>query len=117
MVLEDNESSCGEAQEILHRLLVNFGFEVKADKVSKPSQVFKYLGIMIDSVKMIIYIDDEKLDRVKREVLNLLDKRTCKRKELEEVAGLLAHCATVVKGAELLQEESTMFFRMLLVTR
>ena len=98
MVLGGSESECQLAQDTLHRVLVNFGFEIKQEKISKPAQVFKYLGIMVDTVDMCIYIDEDKLKRVKCEVLNLLDKKQCKRKDLEEVAGLLAHCATVVKG-------------------
>ena len=51
---------------------------------------------------MTISIDQDKLARVKCEVLGMLDKTSCKKKDLEEVAGLLAHCATVVKRGPLL---------------
>ena len=98
VVLGGSEKDCAHAQDTLHRVLVNFGFEVAEKKVTPPRQKFKYLGIMIDSVSMTVSIDEDKLHRVKSEVLKLLDVQSCKRVDLEEVAGLLAHCATVVKG-------------------
>ena len=98
VVLGGSQEECEEAQEMLHRVLHNFGFVVADQKVTKPSQLFKYLGIYINTVNMTLSIGQDKLQRVKREVLELLDKKVCKRKDLEETAGLLAHCATVVKG-------------------
>ena len=98
VVLGASVDECAEAQSTLHRVLVNFGFDLAQEKVLPPSRVFKYLGIVIDSIKMTVSIDDDKLKRVKVGVAELLDKKSCKRKTLEEVAGLLAHCATVVKG-------------------
>ena len=97
-VLGHTEMECSVAQELLHNVLWNFGFKVAENKVVKPSQSFKYLGIRVDSIKMTVSIDDDKLSRVRVEVLGMLDKSSCKRKALEEVSGLLAHCATVVKG-------------------
>lgn len=98
VVLGGSEGECQESQDILHSMLINFGFKVAEDKGSPPSQRFKYLGIIIDTVKMTVSIDEDKLTRVKKEVLELLGKHIVKRKTLEEVAGLLAHCAAVVRG-------------------
>lgn len=98
VVLGSSRVECGESQAVLHRVLKNFGFGLAERKVTKPAQVFKYLGIIVDSIKMTVSIGEDKVTRVKSEVLGLLDKTECKRKTLEEVAGLLAHCATVVKG-------------------
>ena len=98
VVLGHSESDCAEYQSVLHRVLCNFGFKVATKKVTKSSPVFKYLGIIVDSIKMTVSIDKDKLCRVRTEVLALLDKKVCKRKTLEEVSGLLAHCAKVVKG-------------------
>ena len=58
----------------------------------------KYLGIIIDTVNMQLSIGNDKVDRVLTCVAELKDKRWCSRKTLEQTAGLLAHCATVVKG-------------------
>ena len=98
VVLGSSESECGDSQAVLHRVLKNFGFGLAEKKVTAPAQVFKYLGIIVDSIKMTVSIGEDKVTRVKNEVLGLLDKTECKRKTLEEVTGLLAHCATVVKG-------------------
>lgn len=98
VVLGASEAECASNQELLHNMLFNFGFEVKSEKVTAPSQVCKYLCIVVNTIDMTLSIDDDKLLRVKNGVLDLLDKSTCPRKSLEEVAGLLAHCATVVKG-------------------
>ena len=97
-VLGDSYEDCMESQTILRCMCVNLGFKIEASKSTDPSQSFKYLGIIIDSVSMTVSIGQDKLARVQREVASFLDKTSCKRTDLEEVAGLLAHCATVVKG-------------------
>ena len=97
-VLGDSYESCWESQNILQRMCVNLGFRVEETKSTAPAQIFKYLGIVINSVEMTVSVDEDKLKRVQREVTYFLDKTSCRRDQLEEVAGLLAHCATVVKG-------------------
>ena len=97
-ILGDSSSSCQDSQDILYRMFLNFGFKVAEAKSTTPCKQFKFLGILIDTDSFTISIDEDKLARVKREVSLLLDKDKCKRIHLEEVAGLLAHCATVIKG-------------------
>ena len=63
-----------------------------------PTQVVKYLGIVINSIDLTLSIDDDKVSRVKDCVNKLRDKKWCPRKLLEQAAGLLAHCSMVVKG-------------------
>ena len=99
-ILGDTMESCSNSQEILHRVLCNFGFEVALSKCTSPSTVFKYLGIIVDTVEFTLSIGEDKLARVKNSVSTLLGMSRCKRDHLEEVAGLLAHCATVVKGGK-----------------
>ena len=82
----------------LHTVLTRVGVKVAAEKVVPPCQVITYLGIVIDTVNLTLSIGDDKLERVIDCVTALKDKRWCSRKLLEQTAGLLAHCATVVRG-------------------
>ena len=98
IVLSSNYDNCAKAQDTLHSVLRNLGFIISEKKVSKPNQVTKYLGIIIDSINMTLSIGDDKLERVINCVNFLRGKSWCSRKLLEQTAGLLAHCATVVRG-------------------
>ena len=98
IVIGNDYQECDEAQKILHSVLCSLGFVVADKKVIPPCQVITYLGIVINTVDLTLSIGDEKLSRVISCVNELKDKRWCARKLLEQTAGLLAHCATVVRG-------------------
>ena len=61
----------------------------------------KYLGIIVNTVDMTLSVGADKLDRVTIEVQDIQGAKRCKRKRLEQLAGLLAHCATVVRGGRM----------------
>ena len=97
-VTESTKSSCEKSQDNLCGELECLGFVVKKEKQIKPATCVKYLGILVDTNTMTLSVGDEKLSRVKVGVAAVQVASTCKRKKLEQLAGLLAHCATVVKG-------------------
>ena len=98
IIIDSDYTSCKSSQDALHLVLQSLGFKIASKKVTLPSQVVKFLGIIIDSVHLTLSIGEDKLERVLKCVRDLKDKRWCSYKLLEQTAGLLAHCATVVKG-------------------
>ena len=93
-----SEAQCSAAQDKLHQVLSHLGFVIAEKKVITPSQEVKYLGIIINTLDMTLSVGEDKRQRVHDQVSELINKRWCSRKTLDQVAGLLAHCATVVKG-------------------
>jgi hypothetical protein len=87
-----------EAQKMLVRILRRLGFAVSFKKVTSPSQVSRFLGIEIDSIEMKLRLPADKLDKLHGSLEYFVGKDKAVKKDLEQLAGLLAHCAKVVRG-------------------
>lgn len=89
---------CLENQRLVIAMLRFVGFQVSWKKVTAPSQKTVYLGIEIDSNLMCISLPEVKVLKMKRMVKEFHGRRSASKKQLERLTGLLAHCATVMKG-------------------
>ena len=67
------------------------------EKGEGPSTILSFLGIQIDTQKGLLSLPAEKLARVQAELAIWLDRRWCRRRQLESLIGLLHHAARVVK--------------------
>ena len=98
LVIGENMDSCQSAQSTVIKFIRYLGFHISWHKVTPPSKVVQYLGIIIDSERMELRMPMDKLERLRV----LLDKYSSSsfinRKELESLTGLLAHCSQCVKG-------------------
>lgn len=106
ITLAKTEEGCWENQLKVIRLLRYLGFQISWNKVTNPAQVTKYLGIEI-SIKLELRLPMCKVVKMLESVRSCQSKSVVTKKELQRLTGLLAHCATVVKGAEHIVEGST----------
>ena len=83
------------AQKVVLRYL---GFYISWGKVTPPSQVCRYLGLDIDSIRMEIRPPKDKLEKLINLLKKYVGKSSISKKELESLGGLLAHCSHVVDG-------------------
>lgn len=74
------------------------GFSVAWGKLSPPSTVATYLGIEVDSINLELRLPIDKLLRLRALLESLKGEDKISRKNLQSLTGLLAHCATVVRG-------------------
>ena len=86
------------AQKVVIKILRYLGFYISWGKVTPPSQVCRYLGLDIDSIKMEIRLPKDKLEKLINLLKKYVGKSTISKKELESLGGLLAHCSHVVDG-------------------
>lgn len=77
------------------------GFYVSWRKISTPSTCTTYLGIQIDTVKMELRLPNEKVEKFRRYVSKYVTAGYITKKELEQLNGLLAHCAQIVQGGKI----------------
>lgn len=91
-------AACASNQDSLIKMLHQLGFKVNFQKVKRPSHTPKYLGIIVDLIDMCFCLPQDKLARTAKEVNEALATTWCSRKRLERLTGLLAHCATLVRG-------------------
>ena len=81
---------------------LNAGFVIHPLKsVFEPTQTLTYLGFVLDSVRMIVYMTREKSTRLKEACIALLQKQNLFIQELSEVAGQMVASFPGVEFAQL----------------
>ena len=65
--------------------------------VEGPSTSLTFLGITLDTSRMEIRLPDEKLLRIRNEILNWLPKKNATKREILSLVGLLQHASKVVR--------------------
>ena len=76
------------------------GFAIAWDKVISPTQKVVYLGIEIDSGSMELPLPKKKLTKINDLVDNFKERSQATRKDLQVLAGYLAHASAVVCGGK-----------------
>lgn len=90
--------SCKQAQDIIIAILRYVGFYISWNKVSSPARIVTFLGIIIDSTKMELRLPVEKLEKMYSLLCGVDSATVISKKDLEVLCGVLAHCATIIKG-------------------
>lgn len=98
LVTDVSFESCQDAQSKVIKFLRFLGLHISWNKVSPPSQVTNYLGVTIDSVKMELRLPPDKIEKMTAALDSLGGKKSATKKQIEKLAGILSHCATVVRG-------------------
>lgn len=93
-----SEKECVAAQARLVAILRRLGFHISYKKLTHPAQVVRFLGIEIDAVNLELRLPQDKLESLKDLLMQFLKKKKATKKELERLAGLLAHACKVVRG-------------------
>lgn len=91
------DEAVNHRDQVLH-VLRQLGFYINYSKTTNPSTFCRFLGIIINSVTMELCLPEDKhvaLINILRHFENV-NKAT--RKQLEKLAGHLAHCAKVIRG-------------------
>ena len=66
------------------------------EKLDGPMTCLVFLGILIDTIHGELRLPQEKLDRLRSQIKDWLQKKKCTKQELLSIAGQLQHAATVV---------------------
>jgi len=85
---------------VLHILLETFeqlGLPVVWDKLEGPTPCLKFLEFELDSLREEIRIPGQKLDDIKKELVEWIGRKSCQRKDLESLVGRLCNTSRVVK--------------------
>ena len=90
----------GNASQVLDtvlQILARLGAPVAKTKTEGPRTCVSFLGILIDTRKMELWISAEKLVRLQTLLAEWNRKETCRQKDLESFLGHLSHAASVVR--------------------
>ena len=98
IVVDGTFGGCASGQKILVSVLRRMGFEIAWKKGSSPATKTTFLGICIDSVKMNLSLPEDKIVKLMSLIEELQGARRATKKQLERLAGLLAHFSSVIRG-------------------
>ena len=100
LVMAPSYEECERALDTLSNLLSFLGFELALEKVIRPSQSVKYLGLQIDSVLMELSLPPEKLDKLCLLVNSFVStsKTKASKHDLDSLCGVISHASKVVRG-------------------
>lgn len=73
------------------------GLDMARDKSAAPATSMEWLGFQFDSITMTVTIPEKKLEEVLLETAKWANKRVASRRELQSLAGKLAHISTCIK--------------------
>lgn len=88
-------------QLFLIRTLRSLGFGMAWEKITSPSRVCTYLGIVIDSEKRKLCLPPERLGKLRDELKFWEKKRKATEKQLQVLIRRLGHCARIIRGGKL----------------
>ena len=66
------------------------------EKQAGPHTTIEFLGITIDTVRQELRLPEEKLDRLKDLTTQWKSQKSCSKRELESLLGVLQHACTVI---------------------
>lgn len=98
ITINDTLEECVNAQRVMVELLRFLGFSISYRKMTPPSTKTIYLGIEINSETMELSLPRDKLQKLRQLLAKYLGAASIKRKDLESLTGLLAHCSQVIRG-------------------
>lgn len=88
---------CQSNMEQMLSVCRHLGVPIAPSKCEGPATVLVFLGFEIDTVRLIVRLPEGKLQRTQAMVAEWVDKKACKKRDLESLLGHLQHAATVVR--------------------
>ena len=92
-----DSDECRQALEKILETCARLGVPLALHKTKGPSTIIIFLGIELDMKAMTLRLPEEKLIRLKREILRWQGRRSCTKRELLSLIGLLQHACCVVR--------------------
>ena len=89
---------CHENAVIMHSACDRVGLPVKPEKDEGPTTILSFIGIELDSIALEIRLPRDKLQRLRETLGSWREKKSCKKRELLSLIGLLSHACKVACG-------------------
>lgn len=97
LTISESAASCQASINVMLATCEEAGFQVQTSKVTRPSHVVQFLGIIIDVDKGELRISKERLEEIQQLLGRWLETRTCTKRQLLQLVGKLAFAARVVR--------------------
>ena len=101
LIISESKEKCRETMSVLINLLRRLGFAINWSKVEDPCNIITFLGIQLDSHKLIISLLQDKFVNFIDILLEFKDKKHASKKQLQSLAGRLNWACRVVRGGRI----------------
>ena len=91
-----DSTECQGNLELIQRVCQFLGLPLKVEKLEGPTVVLTFLGIVLDTLRLVIRLPNDKLEELKKLVAEWKGKGVCTKRELLSLIGKLAHATKVV---------------------
>ena len=96
--MADSLERAAEHTELVIRVLESLGFVIKKKKsILKPIQTISFLGFIVNSIKMLLLLSEEKLQKLKSSALSLLENVPTAR----EILSFLGLCQAALPALQM----------------
>ena len=95
--VHESEIECQKSLEVILDTCEKAGFEVQPSKTVGPCKVIEFLGIVIDTIKSQLRISEERMNEIREDLEQWIDKSSCTKREILSIIGRLSFCARVVR--------------------
>ena len=82
---------------LLTALDIGLRVSMKPGKSESPASVMLYLGFMVDSDRMIVYLDATRVEKIRASLRSFAGRDRCRIRELLSLVGVLVFCSTVIR--------------------
>ena len=91
-----HSKKCQDNLTIIQQLCSDLGVPLAQEKLEDPTHCLTFLGIKIDTQLLLARLLNDKLTRIKSELLQWLKKRRATKRQILSLVGLLQHASKVV---------------------
>ena len=101
-------AECGESLHALKQICSELSIPLAEEKQDGPTSVITFLGISIDTDRRKLHLPVDKLQRLMEEIHQWLQRRSCTRRELESLIGVMQHaCKVIIPGRSFIRRAIT----------
>jgi hypothetical protein len=97
ITIENSEVDCERSLQTMLRVCKLAGFEVQPSKITAPSRIVEFLGIIIDTEAGVLRISQQRLEEVSTELQRWTGVATASKRSMLRLIGRLAFAARVVR--------------------
>jgi len=92
-------NNCQILMESFTKMCQELGVPIADKKTVGPSTLITFVGLVIDTLRMIVKIPEDKFEKLEFGILLILNSKKLKVKEFESIIGLMAFCAKAIRSA------------------
>lgn len=96
---QEGTENCLNLMNNFQNLCRDLGVPIAENKTTGPTTVIEFLGLLIDTVLMMVRIPYDKLQKLQGLLKYMLNRRKVFMKELESLVGLLAFCSRAIPSS------------------